>query len=430
MMADNTFVLLAITFSNALAFASNLLMARLLNISDYGVYVSCSALFSFVSILVSTVQTTSARLAAEQAEARGEAEVWGIFRHSLVTLSVFDLFLFIVVLPFAWLLAGFLRVEVNLIIFLILGLLVLAPFGVTTGYLQGLQRFRLFGLALIFVPLSRLLGSLLFIGLGEGLPGVVLSIPLGLAMGFILNSGMLRRVYSESLTRKNLALVKPASRRESFSHVVSNYFLSGWPTLAGTIGFTFMTTLDVVLIQHLFGGVPAGNYAAIATLGKTIIFLTGSFALLIVPKAAQAVTRGENASHLLRRALAGTLGLGLLGLAGLYLLGPVLIKLFITNFPDELDWLIVLHGGAMMLYSFSSIWVAFFIAVKQPLYLLLVVPVLVLQITLIYMWHSSLTQVIGLLYLGGIILYALGEMCLWLYNSSHRAKPFLSNQPD
>lgn len=412
--SDQLFVLLGSLLNSVFSFLSNLAMAKVLSPGDYGIFVSCVSLFNLVVLLASTVQTTSARLAAQQVEEHGHRFIWLRLRTNLTALTLLGLAFFVLLLPATPLLANFLHIDAWLIVLLLLGLLIFAPYALLLGTLQGLQSFKLFSGSLAFSSLARLASALTLALLGLNLAGAVISLPLALGLSLILNLfilGWLRRGQAKSFEPTEAERLAPASLWQ----VLQPFLNTGWLVLLGTFGLTFLVTSDVIMVQHFFAGEVAGQYGIVATLGKVVMYLSAPITVILLPKVAQALVWQENVVGLLRRGLLGTLGLGLLALVGLLLGGGLVISFFTKNSPAELGGLLVLHGGAMLLYSLGGVWIAFFISIGQRLYLLLLAPILVAQIGLFYVWHGSLFEVITSMYVTGLGMCLLGEACLWRY---------------
>ena len=408
--SEHTFFLVALSLNSVFSFLSNLSMAKVLPLSAYGVYTSCAALFNFAIILVNAVQNTATLLVAHEAHDSGDGSVWRSLRFSLRELSLIGLALFGLSLLAAPPIGAFLNCEVWPVVCILLTVSVLMPFAVSSGGLQGLQRFRMLGIAVAASSLGRLLVGLILVWLGLGLTGAVLSMPLSLGIGVLFNLALLVMVY-----RRQRQAHQIVDRPVEPGRVRRVYLTTGTVSLAGTLAFALLTGLDVVTVQHFLAGEVAGHYAVASTLGRTVLYFCQPLGLILLPRVTQAFVAGDGlmTRQLLRRTLWGTVGLGVLGIVGLSVFGGVVASIFATGFPSDLVWLIPLHGGAMLLYSLIAVWVAFFIAVRGYVYLLLMLPALGLQMVLFWNWHASLWEVVGVLYLMAFGLYGLAEVCLW-----------------
>ncbi len=417
--SDQGFFLVAMGLNSVFSFLSNLTMARVLPFSAYGVYSSCATLFNFVLILTSAFQNTATYAVAQKTGQGGTRAAWAFLRTATGRLSLAGLVGFGLMLPFSSLLAGFLNAETVLIVYTLLNLLVFLPYALTAGSFQGWQHFRLLGVALTVPSLVRLVAGLGLVWAGLGLGGAVLSLPLSLGVGLVLNFGLLVWLYRrQGLTRAAELIESPQAAQGEIRRL---FLTVGSSALVGTLGLALLTSLDLLVVQHLAPGPTAGHYAVIATLGRIVLYFVAPISLILLPKAIELHLSGGNPVPLLRRTMAVTFGLGGLALAGLVVGGGFVAGLFAQDFPPELSGLIALHGGAMLLYSLVTVWVTFFIAIRRYAYLLAMLPALGLQLALLLALGTNLGAVIAVLWGVGGGLYGLGEWCLWRYRQSVRS---------
>lgn len=99
------------------------------------------------------------------------------------------------------------------------------------------------------------------------------------------------------------------------------------PLLLSNIGFSFITTLDVVLCRRYLTPITADHYVAITALAKVFTAATGSVGTIAFAEVVKATHRGESSARPLGISLALIAGLGAPFIAFCALFGP-----FVTAF--------------------------------------------------------------------------------------------------
>jgi O-antigen/teichoic acid export membrane protein len=168
-------------------------------------------------------------------------------------------------------------------------LLVLSLFvPVASGVLQGMERFVALGLVLLAVAVSRLAFGIPWTLAGGGAGGPLLGQALGTALALAFTVWLTR---SYILRRGTGAATSGLRRRPNRRTLAAGGAFSA---------FAIISNLDVLLAKLLLSPHAAGEYAALATVEKIIIFLPGAVAIVMVPSAAKAILAGDSSARVLR----------------------------------------------------------------------------------------------------------------------------------
>ena len=137
------------------------------------------------------------------------------------------------------------------------------------GSLQGEQRFILWSLLSILVNLSRLVLI------------VVLIFPLGGFGALAGNTLASIGTFTACLvaTWRNITVPNSPERRFRWRPALP-FMLTG---LAATFALGVFQGADVILVEHFFGKVPAGQYAAVAAVASAVFFASGGVASAVFP---------------------------------------------------------------------------------------------------------------------------------------------------
>ena len=296
----------------------------------------------------------------------------------------------------------FLAVRTELLIAAAAGL----PFGLALplllGEFQGEQRFVSFAALSTGQAALKLIGA---IALGSmwGPVGIIAGISVAGAAVYLMGLLMLRKKLS---IRPRLPWWRPAA---AYLAVV----------LPSTLALGVLLSTDVLLVKHFFPTKVAGEYAAIAALGRAIFWGATGVAAVLFPKI---VFRG--ASGLSGSPLVGV-SLFLVGLGGVA--GLALVSL-------GSRWLLLAFAGsayagaAMYLpwYSIGMIFLgaaAVLIATHQtrgtPGFLAVLVPLTALEPILLLLFHQSLWQTVAVLDIS-MALVAVGLGALYLVQERNK----------
>lgn len=171
----------------------------------------------------------------------------------------------------------------------------------------------------------------------------------------------------------------------------------GIGSLLFSLSFTLMYSIDILLVKHFFSHYLAGIYAVLATTGKIIYFASSPLGSALVPIVAKKSHHPEKARNDLLIFLGIVLGMGV-GLLVLYSLIPQqIITLIFTNKYLEAASLLPQMGLAMLFYAISNSCSTFLISLGKVKSAILPMLALVAEIGLIVVWHSSLSQVVGVI---------------------------------
>jgi len=157
-------------------------------------------------------------------------------------------------------------------------------------------------------------------------------------------------------------------------------------------------------VKHYFSAEIAGQYAAIAVLGKSILYLPGAIIVVMFPMVAEAHTVNGNTLSILKKALVSTIFLCLVGIFILFLFPDFLLKsISRSRYTGNVN-LLWLFGFAMLPYALIGVINSFHIARHKISFIVALVIVAIAQVGLICMFHNSLEQVIYILLICGITL--------------------------
>jgi len=227
----------------------------------------------------------------------------------------------------------------------------LIPWSVLLGAFQGMQRFRILGCLTLLQAVTRLASALVMLwtkDLTFLLSAVAVSVILPLTVGWFLlgeaRPGLrtpLGRVRTEGVEHKR-------GRTDVGSHrpLTAGRGVFGW-TLLTVIATAFPTVGDVIVVRHVYSAHNAGLYAAVALVGRCVLFLPVGINAVLYPRYIT-MDSGQARLHLRNQGLMITSLLCILA-AGVLAADPSLTMNMVVG-----------HGygsaaGILRIYLFSSL---------------------------------------------------------------------------
>jgi O-antigen/teichoic acid export membrane protein len=371
-------------FANVFAFLLNLFLARKLSYSDYGTFASLSAIITLAAILAGSVNTIIVRFVAEYFSKNENDKLKLFYRKTLSIFIVLSLLISIIFILLSPLIKSFLNID-NIWYIVLVGIAISIFYmqSINMAFLQGLMKFKL-------ISFLNAVGSLIKL-----LVGVVLVL-----LGFKVFSGLLA-ILVMSVGVFIIAFIPLrfllAKREVKDVHVpVGEIFKYSLPSFFIVLFLTFFTSADVILVKHFFNAHDAGFYAGLSLIGKVIFYFTGPIPLVMFPLLVKRYHKGENFHGLFYLSLLLVL-LPSLAIAGFYFLFP---KFVVDLFLGGRDYLSItpylgIFGIYLSIFSMLNVCVSFFLSINKTRIIFLVITAAISQVVLIYIFHNSFYQVIG-----------------------------------
>ena len=276
------------------------------------------------------------------------------------------------------------------------------------GVLQGRQDFFWMGWAQIFAGAGRFLAAAIFVlaltlGAAGMLAGAFLGI--GLAAGIAI------------WRTRDLWLAKP----EKFDW--QGFLRQVLPLTLGFGACQFMFTSDTMFAKAYFTDDEMAPYVAAGTLSRALLWLVLPLAAVMFPKIVHASAKAEK-SNLFNLVVLGTAVLAICGGLGLWLVGPVMVKIVYTsNYVAATTALLPWYAAAMVPLALANVMVNDLLARGR----FGVVPWMVVLaagygFTLPVMLEHFHSREVVLQTLGGFNLLLFG-VCAWFVWGVKRTKP-------
>jgi len=389
LIGHNVLVAGGTILAGGLGFAFQIVVSHRLRPSDYAAVFAAMTLLTLIGLPASALTLLMARETSRDRAAGRSAASAALLRSGNRTLlfagGVLGL-LFAFGSP--WI-GAFFSVPPAFVIAVAVGFPVALALPLLMGELQGQQRFLSFSSLNIGQAALKLVAAIA-LGLALGPVGVVL----GLAVAVTISYGIAFRLLQRRLVvRFSQPWLRPAVRYLAL-------------ILPSTLALSVLLSADVLLVKHFFGGRAAGEYSAVAALGRAIFWGAAGVVAVLFPKVIYHESQGRNGARIVGVSL-GLVVVG--GVAALAVLG-VAARPVLTAFAGSAyaagAAILPLYAIAMTLLGAASVLIATHQSRARAMFLSVLLPITVAEPIGIVAFHHSLLQVVWVVTLSMAMLVA------------------------
>ncbi|MFN8382297.1 MAG: oligosaccharide flippase family protein [Anaerolineales bacterium] len=368
------------TIVNAGNYVYNLIMGRWLGPALFADVSLIVTLLLVVTFITAALQMTAARYSAIHT-ADGNIEQLASIRKYLNWVGLaFGVFL---ALLFS-LASSFWQKVFNtssFIPFIIFG--VALPFsliqGVNRGILQGQTRFTTLAITYQVEMWSRLFLGLFFVWMGLSVNGAVLGISLSFIATWI------------STLPARLGLPESGLPEKGIRNAVTLFAL---PVLLAQVGQILVNNSDILLVRRFYDPTSAGQYAALALIGRIVFFATWSVVTTMFPIVAQKQKRGESHRHLLWVSLGIVGGISLPVVLLAFFIPKLIIGLLFGSAYLGVSDLLWLYALATTMYALANVVVNYRLSLGMGRETGMALAAGVTQVLGIIFFHKTLAEVV------------------------------------
>lgn len=354
-------------------------MARALGPENYGILGSMLSLLYIFSVPSIVITTTLAQIVSEQSGKQEFGKVKSILLLSAKKLIYVGLIIFI----FLILLSPSLKNSLNLpseypVIMLGFSLIFITVLPSPRGVLQGVQDFSSLGFNMAIEKPGLLFFGFLFIYLGMGVNGAVLSYGIAAVVTLILAFVPLKSILEKESEKVNLSVYKYA-----------------FPIFILILCITIMSSIDILFIRKYFSEEVSGYFTAMKMMGEVIYFMSIALAGVLLPKVSELNTLNKTHGFLLRKTLI-YFGIFLTAVLTAYSIAPgTIITLLFGKSYSSISGYLVWYALAMGLLSLAIIFMFYDVSVKRTAFRYPLVFFTISEVVLLMVFHETLGQIIA-----------------------------------
>ncbi len=397
LLRSSSLLFLANVFMNVCNLVFWLFMVRKLDPVDYGTLNSLLSLLMIVGLPMGTFQTVVTKFVSRFHSFDQKEKIKCFFHYFGKRLFVFGFGVFLVFMLFSKNIAHFLQIESTILIVITgFGLFVALFLPITMGTIQGIQRFGAMAVNSVTNGLVRLITGISFVNLGFRAGGAL--------WGFILAS-ISSFVVAFSFIPKKIFKARSCHVSELNLREIYSFF---FPVAISMLCYMALINSDVILVKHFFSPLLAGKYSVAQMVGKIILFLPGTVGIVLFPKMSEAVAKNRRVAPFL---LKGIILAAVLCISAdivcfsfpSFVMKTLTRKMFVECIP-----LVRLFCTAMTFYALVQILIFYFLSVHSLRFIPYLVGGVILQTTLITLFHGNLTNVLIALVVTSSIVFIAG----------------------
>ncbi len=389
-------LMISMTVVNAGNYIYNLIMGRWLGPSLFADLSLIVTLLLVVTFLTAPIQMTTARYSAIHT-ADGDLKALASIRRFIWRAAAgLGLTLTVLFIAFAPLLQNFFHTQSSLP-FIIFGAAL--PFsllqGVERGILQGQTRFGILAASYQVEMWTRLLVSIGLVAMGLSVNGAVI----GISLSFVFTWLTARLAVKNLFTKEDIS-----------KEIRAELITFAMPVLVSQLGQILINNSDVILVKRFYAPEQAGQYAALALIGRIVFFATWSVVTTMFPIVAQKQKMGEAHEHLLWLSL----GIVLAVSAPIVLLTLVIpewiVKILFGAQYLGIAPLLWLYALATSLYAMANVVIMYRLSLGKGAETRFAIAAGVVQVLGIILFHQTLAQVV---YVQVVVMAVLFLSLLW-----------------
>ncbi|MFN8495811.1 MAG: oligosaccharide flippase family protein [Caldilineaceae bacterium] len=406
LLASSALFFVSTTIVNGGNYLFNLLLGRWLGPALFADVSIIITLFLLLTFLTTGLQQTAAKFAAVYSAEKAPDRLWAL-RHWLNRRAwLAGAFCVLILGGGARFWQDFFHTT-SPWLFVIFG--VGLPFyfaqGIDRGILQGQTRFLSLAISYQAEMWVRLLLGLLLVMLGWAAYGAVFALTLSIVTTWLVSQQALHPLESDSTSLKpaNLSRFSQAEQKALLAFAV--------PVLMSEISLILINNSDVIIVKHFFTSVAAGQYAALALIGRIVFFGTWSVVITMFPLVAQKAHRGEPHHHLLWSGLGMVVGVSTMIVLATLFFPAFIVRLLFGAEYVAIAPLLWVYAVATALFALANVVINYRLALEDRVGTVWAFAAGLLQVGLLLLFHTSLFQVvfIQVILMGLLLLLLLGR---------------------
>lgn len=382
-MGRKTSVMAVLTFAASITnYGSNLVFGRMLTPSAFGDLTALLALAVIVATPTSAAQTVMAERVAWHRARGDEQTLRYLIRHATAHVLLISVLVGLVYTACIPIVVKALDLQAPGPAIALVPLIVLLYFfPYAMGILQGLDRFVAFGGMLLGIAVMRIALGVPWILAGGGAGGAIAGQALGILLGLFVVAWILRRW---RLPRGTGAATSGLRRR------INARAASATVAFAA---FAAISNLDILLANIFLPADGTGQYAALVTIEKVVLFLPSAVAFVMVPAAARARLEGNSAAAVLRvSALLVGATTAVVAVPAAVAPGFVLHVMFGSGYSGAVGGVLpILVAGCAL--ALLNLLVTYTVTIRDGRWVLLLFGGVVAQVVAISALHDSATEI-------------------------------------
>jgi len=380
------FVTFASIIGNFFAYLFQLIIAKVLSISEFGDLTALFSLMIFISAPLSIFSVSLVKWVSIIKNQNYPKKLTEFFYTILIFSFIYSFFVFILLFLLKNFIIGYLQLSTpksylffNLYVFIANLTFIFLPI------LQSLQRFKAYSLLNLFNMFNRFLVALVSLIFSLKLINVLKLLFIQVIFSIFLAFLALKKNLVYSYFKFNMLHIKKVLKFAAFSSF-------------SVLGLTLLLSTDILLVKHFFDSNIAGIYSSVTVLGKIVFWVNGPIILVAFPLFSEKYAKGIIPFKHLSYTFLAVLGVSFSIFLIMSLFPSFIISLLFGTKYSLASSFLPKYSLFMVLFSLNALFVQFFIAIER-LYLssLIFISLLIEYILIQLFFNKSIYIVLNVL---------------------------------
>lgn len=360
----------------------NLIMGRLLGPEKYGDLGSVLSTFTLLGVPLSILNLTIVKIVSGYWGGNKKKQIIPLIRYFAPRVFLIGCGFVLLLLFLIPSIVSFLNMNTYApFIIVALSILLAGPMTINGAIIQGTLSFSYIALNNILLAILKLVFSVILVLLNLAIAGALLGPLISNIIVYLLSFFQLKIILPEEASKKSSI---------SFGSMISTMI----PVFLATLSLTMFLTVDIIWVRHFFSAKLAGEYVALTTVGKVILYAIGPIITVMFPLISTRTSSGLSYILPLFGTLVLSLSLAAVVIFAFFLFPKVIIAiLFGSKYFGVIPFL-GLFSFFITIYTISAVLTNFILSISyyKPISFLFLASFL--QSLFIIFFHATITQVI------------------------------------
>jgi len=383
---------LVISFINYLYYP---ILGRILSVESFGEVQVSISIFTQLSIFFSVLSLITVNIVSNSEDKNEVEKTLNEFQKLSFYISIALLVLFILIAP---VLQTAFKFESSLpFIMIILILLSNIPQVFKNAYLRGKSDFIGTSIGGIITSSAKIVVSAILVYLGFKTLG---------ALGGLVIANLINFAYISFRVKKHgFKAVKSLNKMPNWELIKPQLPYAGLVLITSLV-ISLYSSIDVTIVKYLFPQDVAGKYAGISVISNIVLFITGSFSVVILSAVKRNLEKSEN-NKLLIKSFILTLTIGGIVTTIFVLFPNQVVNILFGSKYAEFAYLLPYLSISMLLISLSSLLINFNIALRNFKVAICVVIGAIVTLVILLINHNFVSDIVKSLLTGSSIMFTL-----------------------
>jgi O-antigen/teichoic acid export membrane protein len=375
---------------NICNYVFHFVISRKLGTDGYGTLQSLLAIVTLLSVPSGILSLVTAKYVSELQAAAEDGKIRWLLLRLIGWLAVGAVAAFVLVASLHTAFARYFSISDShafVIVALFLAIYCILP--ILRAVLQGLQRFRAFAVSLVVEGAGKAALGVALVSAGFGATGALGGATLAASVA------LLYTLYAVYGRHANLSV--------PFRIDLVRVFQSFGGAAVAILATAVLTSMDMLVVKHFFAPGEAGIYAAVALVGRVLLFVVGFVPTVALPKVTALASQGKSPRKVLAISLGLLAAISIVGLGVLAAAPAGIIRLmagssFVAGAP-----ILIYYGITMVLLAAIGVATTYKIGIHRfdfaaPLLVIIAVEFLAMQF-----YHSTLMDIVLIMMCGHLL---------------------------